>query len=1014
MSRFWWRLVRALAWCAVRVTFRSFRVAGREHVPQSGPALLVVNHPNSLLDAAALLLAVPRPVRFGAKEPLFRSRLWGPLLRRLGAVPVHRPQDVAAEAAGDESDGARRARNRDTYRAFVDALHAGEVCALFPEGFSHTEPSLQYVKAGAGRIALQAEEESDGALGVAVVPVGLTYRPRLAFRGEAHVRIGAPFGVSDLRGRPRSEAIPVAQQRIREALVPLMVHLDAPDLEPLVADLAALWEDHRRGGGDDVVPAPRAEVEAAIARCLNHYTATDPELIGNVRARHAAYVRAADEAGVGRAALALRQRPGQWTLELTGIGLQLVLGLPVYVAGMLTSYVPARLADALGRMWCRRDGSDVALPVARLVFGLFTFPAFWGLLTWLFFEWSQSAQATGAFCVALVLAAFGTNWYRRRAYAWRRRFVALAPAFVRRRALARAAVARERLLWLMQEGLLRYEAETGRPIVPTDASPLRLAEQRARSRRRVRAVAFTLLALAFAWLLAGVRPGTARALVERPSPWMRLAEERAAHRLEADAAALLGYVDALAAVDARSQELRLDFRTGRRDWYAPADDAAVHDCLAQFLTCREGLLRLAWYYRESPDTRTPRERAQAFLLAHTALVEACARGMQFVDTFAGDDRAVPKLNEADPARGIPAGLYDDIRATLSDRTALDRLAEGVAQFERLQRDGALPGDRPWPRIAERARRGTGVVASLSERFAKYELDTAVAAATTRADTARYVVSAAISTWIGDTKVRERPDRPGLITEEQVEHLRTQLRPGDILIERRNWYLSNAFLPGFWPHAALYHGGLDGLRELGIADDPRVAPRRAELARPDEGGHRYAVLEAMSEGVVFTSLEHSVGEADAVCVLRPRLPQERIAEAVARAFSHQGKPYDFDFDFFSTDKLVCTEVVYQAYASDIRIEPVEIMGRRTLPALEFVRMWADDRGRPDPRFELIAFLDHDEDAGVAREAGPDVLVETLDRPGLTLLGEKRGRPRILSTPVLGLALLALVTFLTPRR
>jgi uncharacterized protein YycO len=66
-----------------------------------------------------------------------------------------------------------------------------------------------------------------------------------------------------------------------------------------------------------------------------------------------------------------------------------------------------------------------------------------------------------------------------------------------------------------------------------------------------------------------------------------------------------------------------------------------------------------------------------------------------------------------------------------------------------------------------------------------------------------------------------------------------------------------------------------------------------------------LIEAVSEGVVFTTAEHSIGEADSVAVLRPRLTPEQTKEVIARAFSHVGKPYDFDFDFFSGDKLVCT-------------------------------------------------------------------------------------------------------------
>ena len=90
------------------------------------------------------------------------------------------------------------------------------------------------------------------------------------------------------------------------------------------------------------------------------------------------------------------------------------------------------------------------------------------------------------------------------------------------------------------------------------------------------------------------------------------------------------------------------------------------------------------------------------------------------------------------------------------------------------------------------------------------------------------MSAAISTLVGDAKIRAPRNGESLITPELLDRLRPLLEPGDILIERRNWYLSHAFLPGYWPHAALYVGSTEDLAAMGLADDPARAGRRNSL------------------------------------------------------------------------------------------------------------------------------------------------------------------------------------------
>jgi hypothetical protein len=122
----------------------------------------------------------------------------------------------------------------------------------------------------------------------------------------------------------------------------------------------------------------------------------------------------------------------------------------------------------------------------------------------------------------------------------------------------------------------------------------------------------------------------------------------------------------------------------------------------------------------------------------------------------------------------------------------------------------------------------------------------------------------------------------------------------------------------------------------------------------------------------------------VAILRPKLPPEKIKEAICRAFSHMGKPYDFEFDFFSTDKIVCTELVFRCYDGDIQFKLVDVLGTKTLPAIEMVRKFNAEYGTAAAQLEFVAFLDGDEKTGESEFHDVDAFMGTVKRPGMTWL------------------------------
>jgi 1-acyl-sn-glycerol-3-phosphate acyltransferase len=237
---------------AMRTYFR-LEVEGYK-VPRSGPALLVANHPNSLLDPALVAAAAHRPVRFLAKAPLFSVPVIGWLVRGAGAIPVHRRQD----------DPSRMSRNVDAFDAAYTALvEQGSALGIFPEGVSHDEPSIAPLRTGAARIALEAASRLGKAM--PIIPIGLVFREKETFRSEALILIGQPIAWDDLVPLGQTaEAVRDLTARIDFALRRVTLNLESWEDAPLVESAYAIFA--AEFGLSDSAAAQLARIRAGTRR----------------------------------------------------------------------------------------------------------------------------------------------------------------------------------------------------------------------------------------------------------------------------------------------------------------------------------------------------------------------------------------------------------------------------------------------------------------------------------------------------------------------------------------------------------------------------------------------------------------------------------------------------------------------------------------------------------------------------------------------------------------------------
>lgn len=259
----------------------------------------------------------------------------------------------------------------------------------------------------------------------------------------------------------------------------------------------------------------------------------------------------------------------------------------------------------------------------------------------------------------------------------------------------------------------------------------------------------------------------------------------------------------------------------------------------------------------------------------------------------------------------------------------------------------------------------------------------------------------ISEWMGDERVAR--GNVFLINQEQIKKVHKMIKAGDVFIERREWYLSNIGLPGFWPHAALYLGRpeertyleedsqvIEWVQSMGIESGsfedllktkyPKVY---AESLGSDETNHEYRVIEAMSEGVVFTSLEHSAN-ADSLAVIRPKLSNVDIAKGILTSLKYKGRPYDFDFDFRTDSAVVCSELVYYAYQptkdkNGIVFPVTETLGRPVVTPNNIIKEMAEAYGTDKQQFDFVLFLDGNDKKREATFSTMEALKTSWNRP-----------------------------------
>ncbi|MCF7975434.1 MAG: hypothetical protein K9N55_16575 [Phycisphaerae bacterium] len=548
------------------------------------------------------------------------------------------------------------------------------------------------------------------------------------------------------------------------------------------------------------------------------------------------------------------------------------------------------------------------------------------------------------------------------------------------------------LLLMLEAGLLLI---IGSRIL--DGSAVKETAQKLRTRRRM-ILAMTVLTLAtcshlaFQWM-------------KRPSPLTQLGQVQFARAFDQDRQSYLEFTSAL------DDQIAL---LGAQPMFKTPDNKALS-------ADQERLLRDAWqtiyhyafaldgirqfyedWYRFDPSRAERSFHVRSFLLTFAAEAALYEKSSRVIDIITRNDNAVKFLDAPQPDELVGEYSFSRFRELLQGTRDRARIAAGTQYL--LWLDKGLKAETVaaetqchdlWDSILEETRL---IDAMGNLKLASLTLASDLEIFKRSISRVWYPAQKQVACFMGNTRVR----RIGtyLTTPEQRARMDSRMQPGDIMLSRKNWYLSNVGLPGFWPHAILYIGAPD--KFAAYFDDPEVLAYVKSLTGQDQTLSQYLasqhevswlkykaapsdepirVIESIKYGVLLNTFEQAFG--DYMVALRPRLSKTAKAQAVIEAFSHVGKPYDFSFDFATDHALVCTELVWRSYRPaqgklGLNIPLKEIAGRLTLPANEFARLFAQEHDEPDRQLDFVMFYDAHEKEGRAFESTEAAFLETYTR------------------------------------
>lgn len=331
-----YRLLKIIVWIGIRLYYREIKVKNSEYLEHDGPMILIANHPNTLMDAWIIGHICKQPLYFMAKGTFFSSPLKRTILRSLNMIPINRKADGNIKGVSNE----------DSFEACYRLLEEGKTLLIFPEGNSFPERQLRQLKSGTARIALETEKRNQGKLNLKIVPLGLFYSQAEKFRSSVMITVEAGLHVTDYLPsfiENSSAATKKLTQKFRVHLERVLVTTDNSEQEMMIE---SIFQILRKKENINDVEKGAAYLQLLKDR-MEEIQLLKPYLVDEIQKLIQSIQWQKNKLEIQTDFINRRFRSRLYLMQIFLSILFLLIGLPLFIYGLIHNIIPFKLTDFL-------------------------------------------------------------------------------------------------------------------------------------------------------------------------------------------------------------------------------------------------------------------------------------------------------------------------------------------------------------------------------------------------------------------------------------------------------------------------------------------------------------------------------------------------------------------------------------------------------------------------------------------------------------------------------------------